>query len=98
MAAPRISRRFLYERDAPPCPHCGGSMDEATITLENLVAEWPLPAYVDVRDDGYAPSTAGPMVTCPHCARPSALAIDDPAVKLVAARTAADEAVLGYMP
>lgn len=98
MTRTHISRRFLYQRDAPPCPHCGGSMDEATIALEDLVVHWPLPAYVDVRADGYAPSTAGLMVTCRHCTRPSALAIGDHDVKLVAARTAVDEAVLGYMP
>lgn len=98
MTRPRVSRRFIYESDAPPCPHCGGSMDEATITLEDLVVHWPLPDYVHVREDGYAPSTAGLMVTCRHCDRPAALAISEIFIKLIAARTAADEALLGHMP
>ena len=99
MARPRVSRSFLSDREAPLCPHCGSGMEEATITLEELVGHWPLPAYVAVREDGYAPSTAGLTVTCRHCTRPSVLVIDEPAVKLVGARTAADERMLsGWSP
>jgi len=84
----------LPERAAPACPHCGGSMDAATLSLEDLVEAWPLPERVGVGSDGYAHGHQELVVNCPSCDLPSAVAIDWRSVKLIAARTEKDDAYL----
>jgi len=91
---PRMTIEPLPERSAPPCPHCGGSMDAASITLEDLAEAWPLPERVGVEADGYAHGHQELVVACPSCALPSAVAIDWRNVKLIAARTEKDDAYL----
>jgi len=98
---PRMTRTAIG-RWAPDCPHCGAKeMGDATISLDELLEHGAPGDFVPVDDDGYAPATPrnGDFVlTCPSCDRPSVLAIDREHVKLVAARTKADERYLGGEP
>jgi hypothetical protein len=95
---PKVTREDLTELCAPKCPHCHErSMAGATVTLEQIVTAWPIRPTVTVEADGYAPSKTefGLLVfSCPGCCKPSALAIDDDEVKLVAMRTEKDERLL----
>lgn len=91
---PRMTTGLMTERDTPDCPHCGAHMDEATVSLGELLSGWPLPAHIKVERDGYTWATHNlVLLSCPSCGRPSALAIQPgPAdtAKLVAARTEKD--------
>ena len=98
MSAARLATRHLSDRSAPPCPHCGGAMDAATVTLDALVEALPLVAFVATGLDGYASAAiehGALSVDCPSCLRPSAFALDRKVVKLVAMRTPADERLIG---
>ncbi|NMG39857.1 hypothetical protein GRZ55_11435 [Chelativorans sp. ZYF759] len=88
---------LLTERDTPDCPHCGAYMDEASVSLGDLLAHWPIPRFVMTGSDGFNHDCHRYLtVDCPSCGKPSVLAIDplQPAItaKLVAARTAKDVA------
>ncbi|MGY6709758.1 MAG: hypothetical protein ACXIVF_15670 [Rhizobiaceae bacterium] len=86
---------LMTERDTPDCPHCGACMDEATVTLGDLLSHWPIPGFIETGSDGYSHDWHRHLkVECPQCRKPSALAIDGrqpvTTAKLVAARTLAD--------
>lgn len=91
MARVKISSSMMWERYTPDCPHCGEHMDDAALTLDQLLASWPLPSFVPAGEDGYARELEGRLVVaCPHCTRPSVVAIGHGEVKLIAARTEKD--------
>lgn len=95
MTKPRMTKEPLDpDRGAPSCPHCGGTMEDSTITLDALIAGWPVPERVAVEADGYAHGYHHLTVTCGWCAAPSVLAIDWRDIKLVALRTEKDERYL----
>ncbi|MCG6115055.1 MAG: hypothetical protein MEQ84_07635 [Mesorhizobium sp.] len=92
---PRMTTGLMTERDTPDCPHCGAHMDEAAVTLGDMLSHWPLPSFVEVGSDGFNHDCYRYLtVDCPGCGKPSVLAIDvfKPAVtaKLIAARTDKD--------
>lgn len=89
---PKVSREFRADRCAPDCPHCDASMERATVTLGEIALEG-IPERVPVFK-GYAASHQGPRVLCQECKRVSVLAIDAMSIKLIAARTEADERLL----
>lgn len=96
MTRPRLTSEPIIEgTHTPLCPHCGGEMDAATVTLEDLLFHWPPPARIEIGSDGYAHGYQRIVVNCGWCAKPSALAIDGRRVKLVAMRTEADDRLLG---
>lgn len=91
MAKAKMTSEFIHGRAVPICPHCGGQMDEATITLGNMVDVWPMAKHVTVADDGYAyTDERSIIVDCLECLKPSAFAVDGSNFKLVAARTKRD--------
>lgn len=94
MTRPRMTTELVHERTTPRCPHCGGSMDASTVTLEDIVGAWPLPQRIEVREDGYAHGHQRLAVTCGWCAAPSAVAFDWARIKLIAMRTEKDDAYL----
>lgn len=77
------------------CPHCGGDMWEAKTTLGHLVIGWPHGGFVHTREDGYAHSGDYLEVDCPECLKPSAVRFASDGITLIAARTEADERILG---
>ena len=91
---PRMTTGLMTERDTPECPHCGAHMDQATVSLGELLSGWPIPSFIPVERDGHAWNTHNLVLfDCPGCGKPSALAIEaGPAdtAKLIAARTSAD--------
>lgn len=91
-ARPRMTTEYSHDRTTPRCPHCGGSMDSAGLTLEDLVSAWPFPERVAVEADGYAHGHQALVVTCGWCAAPSAVAVDWCRVTLIAMRTETDDA------
>ncbi len=91
---PRMTTEYSHDRTTPHCPHCDGSMDSSSLTLEELIDAWPLPQKVEVEADGYAHGHQALFVTCGWCALPSAVAFDWRRVKLVAMRTEKDDAYL----
>jgi hypothetical protein len=94
MNRPRIARELLSERQLPGCPHCLASkMEDATVTLGQLLDAWPIDGYVATQPDGYAhPNNIHTLVVeCPSCGKTSAVAIDGVEVKLIAAVTEKDE-------
>ncbi len=96
MTRPRLtSECILHNTDTPACPHCGGEMHGSTLTLEALLSAWPPPARIETGPDGYAHGYQRIVVHCGWCARPSAMAVDERRVKLVAMRTQADDRLLG---
>ena len=97
----RLPRDVLVDRDGTiACPWCGGDMSEATLTLEAL-----LDVHSHARGlrwaDREADGTAGVhalATTCANCGKPSIAAFPvlhgEPALRLMAVRTAADVAWL----
>lgn len=95
MAKAKISITTAYSGDDPFCPHCGADMGKAVVTLGSIMRKWPLGGFVHVREDGYAHADDYLEADCPECGKPSAVRIDCGDVTLIAARTKADESILG---
>lgn len=92
----KISTEPAWERCVPDCPHCGSDMDGALVRLEDLLTALPIPGWIRTGPDGYAGArNASVIVRCPSCDKPSALAVTDAQVKLIACRTEKDERLLG---
>lgn len=67
-------------------------MWDAPTTLSRVMIGWPHGGFVHVGEDGYAHPGDYLEIDCTECMRPSAVAFDRGGwVKLIAARTAADE-------
>lgn len=87
---PRLPRetRKLVTRDCPgppPCPHCGGDMDGAALTLGELAEALGDGCVVNDRSgvmDGHKVEE-GLRCACPSCGRESMMAIDERAVGLL---------------
>lgn len=94
MTRPKLTIAPLNEANAPRCPHCGGEMWVATVTVEQLMDCWPITSFVPVMADGYANPSGELVVDCPDCGKPSALAFehrpDGNYIKFVACRTEKD--------
>lgn len=102
MARPKLTTAPINEAIAPRCPHCGGEMWGATVTVEQLMDCWPITSFVCVMDDGHANPGGELVVDCPACGKPSALAFehrpDGNYIKLVACRTEKDVEFLTGAP
>lgn len=96
MKRPKMTKVEAYDLPEPACPHCGASMWEAKTTLGRLMIGWPHGGFIHVRPDGYAHAGDYLEIDCPECAKPSAVRFDQRGgVTLIAARTNADERLVG---
>lgn len=77
--------------DSLKCPHCGGYVDNAKVSLQDICFHWPISPYVGVLSDGYASPDEHLSLDCPSCEKPIALAFTHDTIKLVACRTHKDE-------
>lgn len=77
--------------DCLKCPHCGGYVDDAKVSLQDICFHWPLAAFVKVSDDGYAHPDDYLQFDCSACEKPVAVAFTHDTVKLIACRTHKDE-------
>ncbi len=86
------------------CPWCGADVEEATVSLQDLHHAYTSGELRHVRrtDDGEADERAL-VAGCPECARPFAIALQQPhlgapAMRLLAVRTKADLKLLREGP
>ena len=68
-------------------------MDVATVTLDALAGNWPLPAHVPA-PDGYARPALNLTAECPACGKLSAVAFDHARMMLVACCTDKERVLL----
>jgi endogenous inhibitor of DNA gyrase (YacG/DUF329 family) len=97
MQRPRVTTAMVWDREAPDCPHCGGEMGEARVSLDDIITHWPLAEWVQT-PGGWADPDRQLTVECPTCQRLSGFAVareQGSSHRLVACCTAKDRAVRG---
>lgn len=92
---PKATHFSVYANGDITCPHCGSDMWEAKTTLGQIAIGWPHSGFAHTREDGYANSGDYLEVDCVDCHKPSAVVFDSGTMTLIAARTDADERLLG---
>lgn len=96
MSRPRVTQEMSWDRITPACPHCGGDMDGAQVSLGDIIAHWPLAEWVEA-PKGWADPERQLSVQCPSCQRLSGLAVareSGSVHRLVACCTAKDRQLM----
>lgn len=94
MGRPKIT---IIDADTiPNCPHCGGDLSGATVTVDDLLLHYPFGGWLSIGVDAYAREGEHLTTSCPSCTKPVVMGFEQRKepwnwrAKFAAARTKTD--------